>query len=120
MVRFHFPSNINSASKLELCNYIKKHYEDNLIPKKKDSEEGSQYCLDLDLYTNELTEDEVKKHELYEKEVETCHSNAGNWTVESRASVTKDGNQLNILEDLTQDDIQHLIESEDEISQATG
>ena len=111
---------MSSASKKSLSDYISEHFPDRvMMQRNSDSEEGSQYCLDLDSKTLQLTEDERKKHELYETGPGAVHSNGGVWIVEKKAECTDDP-PADVLDDLNQDDIRQLVETEDEMSQARG
>ena len=113
---------MNTANNQELSDYIAKHYPNNVFPKKTDSEEGSQYCLNLEFYRHELSEKETNKQALYEQNGETTGANQGNWTVENQSSdpIIKNASQLDILDDLTEDDIRLLMMVEDEVSQGKG
>lgn len=94
-----------------------------MFSKRLDAEEGSQYCLNLEFYQHELSEKDIEKQKLYEQDNPTAQVNEGNWTVEENHSSdcpTKNTDPTDILNDLTESDIRHLIVTEDEISQANG
>ena len=123
MSRFHLPNSMNSVNKQQLSDYICQHYPNNVFSKRLDAEEGSQYCLNLEFYQHELSEKDIEKQKLYEQDNPTAQVNEGNWTVEENHSSdcpTKNTDPTDILNDLTESDIRHLIVTEDEISQANG
>jgi hypothetical protein len=126
MARFQFPNNVNSLSKEHLADYISTHFKERICEKSAGSDEGSQYCVNPSTYTFDLNEGEKKKHEFYE----TCAHravavpNGNSWTVQPQVSEIEKRIDViegtHILENLTRDDIQHLIETEDELSQSHG
>ena len=121
MTRFHIPSNMNSASKKQLSDYISIHFPERKREKKPQSEDGSQYCIDFSFYNQELNEAEKKKQEFYENLFDyTVPSNGGAWVVKNQPGASPVDGIPNILDILTQDDARQLIETEDEISQAQG
>ena len=122
MTRFHIPSNLSSASKKQLSDYIGIHFPERVREKELQSEEGTQYCIDLEFYIQDLSEKEKKKQEFYENLYDyTVPSNGGSWVVKNNPSGAPAINDVpNILDNLTPDDARHLIETEDEISQSKG
>lgn len=121
MTRFHIPSNMNSASKKQLSEYISTHFPDRKREKSTLSEDGSQYCIDFCFYNQELNEAEKKKQDLYENLYDyTVPSNGGAWVVKNQPGSSPVDDIPNILDILTPDDARQLIETEDEISQARG
>ena len=121
MARFHLPNHLNTAAKKQLAEYVDLQFHDNVHDNRPaESDEGSQYCLDLNFYTMELTEEEQMKHEFYEGGSGTVESiNGGAWTVEKRPEGANDS-LVNILERLNADDLRLLMETEDELSEAKG
>ena len=122
MTRFHIPSNLSSASKKQLSDYIGIHFPERVREKELQSEEGTQYCIDLEFYNQDLSEKEKKKQEFYENLYDyTVPSNGGSWVVKNNQSGAPSINDVpNILDNLTPEDARHLIETEDEISQSKG
>lgn len=122
MARFHLPSKMNGTSKQHLAEYIAAHFSDQVRQNVPESEEGSQYCIDLSAYDIEVNELEQKKHDRYENDGgNVTVSTEGGWVVKDQTVPSVDGlDSSTILDDLTADDIRHLMETEDEISQAKG
>ncbi|KAI9562890.1 hypothetical protein GHT06_010346 [Daphnia sinensis] len=124
MARYQFPNNASSLSKEHLANYISTYFKERVCEKSSGSDEGSQYCHDPSCTSFDLNEEETKKHEFYENIVQRSVSvpSGSCWTVQNQCpengiDVVED---TNILDNLTRDDIQHLIETEDELSQSSG
>lgn len=122
MARFHVPNTVNSLSKEHLANYIATYFKERVWEKSSESEEGSQYCMDTSSYSFDLSEEEKKKHEFYENVHHVIAVPNGNmWVVENQCPESQEDNrETNILDDLTNDDIKRLIETEDELSQSRG
>ena len=123
MARFHFPNNVNSLSKEHLSNYIETYFKERVSEKSSENEEGSQYCIDTSSYSFNLSEEEKKKHEFYENVHHVfAVPNGASWTVENQfTEIPVDTiREKNIFDDLTRDDLQRLIETEDELSQSLG
>ena len=123
MARFHFPNNVNSLSKEHLSNYIETYFKERVSEKSSENEEGSQYCIDTSSYSFNLSEEEKKKHEFYENVHHVFAVPIGaSWTVENQfTEIPVDTiREKNIFDDLTRDDLQRLIETEDELSQSLG
>ena len=126
MARFHVPSSINSVGKQYLADHIASQFPERVRERAPEADEGSQYCLDLSLYDPVLTEEEHQKHDLYE----SAHNEStallnGGWIVEKQDRTTSKADDKgcppsDVLDNLTLDDIRHLVETEDELSQAKG
>jgi len=118
MARFHVPQNMSAPSKKHLSEYISTRFADYAYNKPADSDEGSQYCLNLEFYSEDLTDDEKKKQLDYEScgKVDT---NGGAWLVQDQETSNNEALTY-ILDNLTGDDLRRLIEAEDELSQAKG
>uniref|UniRef100_A0A0P6GEY3 Tubulin polyglutamylase TTLL4 n=1 Tax=Daphnia magna TaxID=35525 RepID=A0A0P6GEY3_9CRUS len=124
MARFQFPNNASSLSKEHLANYISTYFKERVCEKSSESDEGSQYCHDPSCSRFDLSEEATKKHEFYENIVQRAVSvpSGSCWTVQNQGHKvpTDIVEETNILDGLTRDDVQHLIETEDELSQSTG
>ena len=122
MARFQFPNNVNSLSKQHLSDYISTHFKERICEKSSDSDEGSQYCVNPSTYTCELNEEESNKHEFYETAVQRAVAvpNGNSWTVQNQCTDIENVKESKIIDNLTRDDIQRLIETEDELSQSLG
>ncbi|EFX87889.1 hypothetical protein DAPPUDRAFT_311295 [Daphnia pulex] len=127
MARFQFPNNVNSLSKQHLAEYISTHFKERMCEASAGSDEGSQYCVNPSTYNYELSEEEKKKNEFYETAVQRVVAvpNGNSWTVQNQSAeiekrVDDVVEESTILDNLTRGDIQHLIETEDELSQSHG
>lgn len=122
MARFHVPSSLNSASKQQLSEYVAAHFARHVQTHSPGTDDGSQYCINLSLYDVELKEEDQKKQELFQNQIVTGGISSGNWMVEEKPSntVNKIEPSSNIFNELTSNDLQILVETEDEISQAKG
>lgn len=124
MARFQFPNNASSLSKEHLATYISTYFKERVCEKATGSDEGSQYCQDASFSRFDYSEEETKKHEFYENvQCAVAVPNGTCWTVENQCPAEKRTDiveETNILDNLTLDDIQHLIETEDELSQSNG
>lgn len=123
MARFHVPNNVNSLSKEHLSNYIETYFKERVCQKSSESDEGSQYCIDTSSYSFNLSEEEKKKHEFYENVHHVIGvPNGTSWVVEDQCPEipVEAIREKNIFDNLTRDDLQRLIETEDELSQSLG
>lgn len=122
MARFHVPSSLNTASKQHLSEYVATHFARHMQTHSPGTDDGSQYCVNLSLYDVELKEEDKKKQELFQNQIVTGEVSSGNWTVEEQYvnTVNKIEPSSNIFNELTLNDLQILVETEDEISQAKG
>lgn len=127
MARFQFPNNVNSLSKQHLAEYISTHFKERMCEASAESDEGSQYCVNPSTYNYELSEEEIKKNEFYETAVQRVVAvpNGNSWTVQNQSTEIENRvddvvEESTILDNLTRGDIQHLIETEDELSQSHG
>jgi len=70
----------------------------------------------------DMDEDESNKHEFYETAVQRAVAvpNGNSWTVQNQCPDIENVKESNIIDNLTRDDIQRLIETEDELSQSLG
>lgn len=124
MARFHVPNTVNSVSKQQLSTYIAENFKERVREKPSEGDEGSQYCNDISSYSFDFTEEEKKKHEFYENVHQIIVApNGGEWVIQEQNLDNNpeiDVKATNILDNLTRDDIQRLIETEDEFSQNIG
>jgi len=122
MARFHVPGSLNTASKQQLSEYVAAHFARHMQTHSPGTDDGSQYCVNLSLYDVELKEEDIKKQELFQNQIVTGEISSGNWTVEEQHTntVNKIEPSSNIFNELTLNDLQILVETEDEISQAKG
>lgn len=122
MACFHLPNTVSSATKEALSNYIASNFKQHTCETVFGAEEGSQYCNDPSRYSFDLSDEEKKKHELHENAGYLLTLPNGNsWVVEKQIPEGQHNpERTSILDNLTSDDIRHLIETEEELSQNRG
>lgn len=109
MARFHLPDNLSNPAKLQLAKHIEENYPDQVREKPVDKEEGSQYCLNTSLYSFMNVPD--NRQEIFVNQV--VH-----WTERNQPTLLPAA--AKILDELSEEDILHLCETEDEASQSQG